>query len=125
MPPQPIPSYCPNCDNYNPYDPSVDQYYDFQSYSSFVMGSIPKVFIKYCPPCAKYGTVSPAMKQGMSLWEYMHSDEGDDGAYRHHVKNKVVDHQAARRRLDQIVKEENEKYGRKTKSRWWDRNNAA
>ncbi|MCJ1389139.1 hypothetical protein MMC18_001993 [Xylographa bjoerkii] len=125
--PQPIPSYCPNCDNYNPRDSSVDKKYDFRTYSSFVIGSIPKVLIKYCPPCAKYGIVSPAMKEGMSLWEYMHSDEGDDSAYRLHVKIKVVDHQDAQRRLDHIVKEENARFGRKTKTRahWWGRRSAA
>jgi len=123
--PKLIPSYCPNCDNYNPNDLSVDQNYDFRTYSSLVMGAIPKVFIKYCPPCAKYENVSPAMKQGMSLWQYIHSGEGDDGAYRLHVKIKVVDHQDEQRRLESIVKEENAKFGRKTKSHWWDRKSAA
>ncbi|MCJ1399432.1 hypothetical protein MMC11_002634 [Xylographa trunciseda] len=123
--PRLIPSYCPNCDNYNPNDPSVDQTHVYKTYSPLVIGSVPKALIKYCPPCAKYGPVSPAMKEGMSLWEFMHSDEGEDSAYRLHVKIKVVDHQDAQRRLDHIVKEENAKFGRKTKSHWWDRKSAA
>ncbi|MCJ1385087.1 hypothetical protein MMC17_008205 [Xylographa soralifera] len=122
--PQLIPSYCPNCDNYNRNDPSVDQTLEFRTYSCLVIGSIPKALIKYCPPCAKNGNVSPAMKEGMSLWEYMHSNEGDDYVDRLAVKIKVADHQDAQRKLENIVKEENAKFGKKKKSHWWTRKSA-
>ena len=122
--PQLIPSYCPKCDNYNRNDPSVDQSRDFKTFSCLVIGSIPKALIKYCPPCAKYGNVSPPMKEGMSLWEYLHSNEGDDFADRLDVKIKVLDHQDAQRKLENIVNEENEKFGKKKKSHWWSRKSA-